>query len=455
MDKFNFNTSVIIAVLGVIALVFLQTVWIKRYQQAELQKLGDQYLTILNEALIIETNESQWEYNSALIEKGFNNPVLYGGNYDELTLSIYFKHPLDKKVTKQCKDYTEWHFYNKNERLDYMVDGIRLLRLDSIFTNLLKHKKLDHGRHYIQKINTADGNLLETTDSSMFTCNLTTDTLQLGLFDTEALIACFDLPSNLVYKQIQQVLFISLIIGVLLLFVLWHQLKTVFVQMKIAQIRENIMYYLVHEIKNPIIYIDKVLNLLTYQAEETQLKKRAQAKIKHLYLMMDQWLISGSRKPSLTLNRENINLNELLLSYINEFREDFASSGRSIHLTLNYRLSSDFILADQTHLPNAIRNLLDNAVKYSVGEPVVNIECEETNQGMSISVCDRGIGIPKNYLGQVFYRGFRVPSQKAGPSGFGLGLSYVRLVARAYGGKVVVRSRYGQGSCFIINLPKP
>ncbi|MDD4641572.1 MAG: HAMP domain-containing sensor histidine kinase [Bacteroidales bacterium] len=455
MLKTSFRTALYATIIGVIALIALQIIWIHRIQQEEIQKLSKQFFLILSDALKIEAYESQWEYNSSLIKKGYKNPILYSGNMNNLSISIYYKIPLKNKVTKKCMDLSEWHKYNNDERLDYMVNGINLSRLDSVYSSLLRDNNLLYGKHYINLINTSDGSVLETTDSTMHSHNVATDTLTLGLFDTEALVACFDLPPSLVYQQIKQISIISLIIVVLLLIILRLLLKTIFVQINIARIREEITSMMVHEIKNPIIYIDKVLSMLEFEPGQQQQKKCAQAKIQSLFIKMEQWLITTSRNPKWMLDREEINLKEFLISYINEFRELSESTEQTLNISLDYKLNSDKILADKMHLPNAVHNLIDNAIKYSANKPLIKIECFEKNDCIHIAVSDQGVGIPKSCVSLIFTRGYRVPEkQSVKRLGFGLGLSYVRLVAKAYGGKVTLKSRYGEGSRFCIIIPK-
>ena len=124
------------------------------------------------------------------------------------------------------------------------------------------------------------------------------------------------------------------------------------------------------------------------------------------------------------------------------------------YLQLSMTGAEPTLLADRLHLTNVLHNLLDNAIKYSVGEPAITIRAERSVSGLSISVCDRGVGIPAHLLPQIFQPFFRVHDRNQ-PSvkGFGLGLSYVQRIIQAHHWTINVKSELGQGSEFIIRIP--
>jgi two-component system phosphate regulon sensor histidine kinase PhoR len=109
---------------------------------------------------------------------------------------------------------------------------------------------------------------------------------------------------------------------------------------------------------------------------------------------------------------------------------------------------------DEVHISNVLNNLIDNAVKYSPTNPHIEIEVTEQGQGISIQVKDQGIGMPKEALSNIFDAFYRVPTGNVhNVKGFGLGLSYVKKIVEAHGGKVQVKSKLGEGSTFEIYLP--
>ena len=109
---------------------------------------------------------------------------------------------------------------------------------------------------------------------------------------------------------------------------------------------------------------------------------------------------------------------------------------------------------DANAIDRAVANLLDNAVKYSDGDRNIALSLERVGDEAKISVTDHGIGIPRDEQERIFERFHRVSTGLVHDvKGSGLGLSLVRHIAEAHGGRVTVESEVGQGSTFTIHLP--
>jgi two-component system phosphate regulon sensor histidine kinase PhoR len=132
-----------------------------------------------------------------------------------------------------------------------------------------------------------------------------------------------------------------------------------------------------------------------------------------------------------------------------------AEKGGELSLKLaatNYKVS-----ADEVHFSNIIFNLLDNAIKYSKPTgPRISIETVNTSGGsqLAIRVRDNGIGMNKETQTRVFERFYRAHTGNLhNVKGFGLGLSYVKAIVSAHGGKIRLQSAPEKGSTFTILLP--
>lgn len=109
---------------------------------------------------------------------------------------------------------------------------------------------------------------------------------------------------------------------------------------------------------------------------------------------------------------------------------------------------------DEQQLGLMVRNLIDNAIRYSEAGARVRVEVRTDGHEVLLSVRDEGIGIPKRDQARVFERFYRVDEGRSRSSGgTGLGLSIVRHVAEAHAGHVSVTSELGEGSEFIVRLP--
>lgn len=113
--------------------------------------------------------------------------------------------------------------------------------------------------------------------------------------------------------------------------------------------------------------------------------------------------------------------------------------------------SDSLVVADGDHFRGLISNLIDNAIKYSPGEPEVHISTANNGKKLSISISDKGIGIAPDQQKRIFEKFYRVPSGDVhNVKGFGIGLSYVKEIVRAHDWKLELNSRPGKGSQFKI-----
>jgi signal transduction histidine kinase len=111
--------------------------------------------------------------------------------------------------------------------------------------------------------------------------------------------------------------------------------------------------------------------------------------------------------------------------------------------------------ADKLHFSSVIYNLLDNALKYSRENPVIEVRLlSQQENTIELKVSDNGIGIAPEYRNKIFDKFFRVPSgDKHNVKGYGLGLSYVAEVVKRHHGFIDVESSPGNGSTFIVKVP--
>jgi signal transduction histidine kinase len=116
--------------------------------------------------------------------------------------------------------------------------------------------------------------------------------------------------------------------------------------------------------------------------------------------------------------------------------------------------SADITLSgDPTLLRRLVRNLLDNAHRYGDGS-AIDVTLRHHENAISLSICDRGPGVPEAEREKIFAAFYRLPGGRERDGGIGLGLSLVRQIARRHGGEVACLPRAGGGSCFIVTLPQ-
>jgi two-component system phosphate regulon sensor histidine kinase PhoR len=157
-------------------------------------------------------------------------------------------------------------------------------------------------------------------------------------------------------------------------------------------------------------------------------------------------------KDKLKLENEQIDLHALITSSAKSFGLIIKERNGEIVCKLNAEKYVFF--GDKIHITNTLHNLIDNAIKYSVVNPKIEIATNYHKGWIEISVRDNGIGVSKEGQKYIFEKFYRAPTDNVHDvKGFGLGLNYVKTIVEAYSGNVKLISKEHEGSTFVIKLP--
>ena len=144
-----------------------------------------------------------------------------------------------------------------------------------------------------------------------------------------------------------------------------------------------------------------------------------------------------------------------LVSLVSEVARNYDERPPGVRVTAS--IPEILVDIDADRMRTVIRNLLENAIKYSspTSQPV-EISVSGTAETVEVRVTDDGVGIPEDDMGRVFEPFFRVDRSRAkSTGGYGLGLSICKRVMEAHGGSIAVDRRAGRGTAFILTFPKP
>jgi len=167
-------------------------------------------------------------------------------------------------------------------------------------------------------------------------------------------------------------------------------------------------------------------------------------------LIDDMLEISRLRTGKLSVEKTEVNLNELLIDLKLRFDELFLeNTGEELHLSIKEDLTGWW---DRLRLEQTFANLLTNALKYGNKKPV-SITVERENDFAVISFIDRGIGIKEENKEKIFQRFERAGISANEISGMGLGLYIAKQIVLAHEGVIAVESQINEGSKFSVKLP--
>lgn len=127
---------------------------------------------------------------------------------------------------------------------------------------------------------------------------------------------------------------------------------------------------------------------------------------------------------------------------------------KSVHIVTKLAPDVPKLYLDPERITDLLDNLIDNAIKYSMGEGIITIALEKVGESARVTVADHGIGIPEKDQAHVFSRFFRASNaMRHETEGSGLGLSIAQSVVLRHGGKIWFESKEGEGAAFIVQLP--
>jgi two-component system, OmpR family, phosphate regulon sensor histidine kinase PhoR len=237
---------------------------------------------------------------------------------------------------------------------------------------------------------------------------------------------------------------------------LWWLLRFLRQQRQLDEVKNDFINNLAHELKTPVFTIGMAAQMLESQLPDGKAReylKVIQAENGLLGTHADKVLELASLKSGTALlNRQPQDVHLLLSQIAASFQGGVARREGAFQFLPQASQSMSSI--DATHLGNAVQNLLDNALKYSLDRTDITLSTYNQGKRLYIAVSDQGIGISPAFQKKIFSRFFRVPhGDQHEVKGFGLGLSYARQVALLHGGDIKVESQPGKGSIFVIELP--
>ncbi len=225
---------------------------------------------------------------------------------------------------------------------------------------------------------------------------------------------------------------------------------------KIDQVRTDFVANVSHELKTPVAAISVLAETLEGETEDEDVKILVRR------MVLESHRMASTIDDLLELSRIQLGGEMVFLPFdVNEVVAEAIDRARPLakkrHVVLDTKTSKTdaTMMGDRFQILSAVRNLVDNAIKYSDDNAVVTVAVDASPSIIEVKVTDQGVGIPAASLDRIFERFYRVDRARSRDTGgSGLGLSIVRHVVTNHCGEVNVKSREGEGSTFSLSLPR-
>ncbi len=235
--------------------------------------------------------------------------------------------------------------------------------------------------------------------------------------------------------------------------------KTLLNQKKLSEIKSDFINNMTHEFKTPLATISLAVDAIRnpkVQADVSKLeyfsgiiKEENKRMNKHVETILHAALME---KKELQFKNDNVDANIVVANVVDNFQLQLAEKEGKCNLYLEATNAN--IIADEQHFTNVISNLVDNAIKYSNDNLVINITTQNSNEELIIKIEDNGIGMSREAVKNVFEKFYRAHTGNVhNVKGFGLGMSYVKTIIDAMEGYIKVDSTLGKGTIFTLELP--
>ncbi len=254
-----------------------------------------------------------------------------------------------------------------------------------------------------------------------------------------------------------------IISGLLLTGLMWlffYSFLTIHRQRKLSELKSDFINNMTHELKTPIATISLACEVL----QDKDVQKSENSRERYIKMITEEntrlgMLVENVLRTSLfeqgqmKMKVQVISLHEVVQSVLRSF--DLQVKNRRAVVIEDYLAKNDQLEGDVLHITNLVFNLFDNALKYSLEMPEIQITTKEEEGFVVLEVADNGIGISKENQKRIFEKLYRVPTGNIhNVKGYGLGLSYVMGVVLKHKGQIQVESELKKGTKFIVKLPR-
>lgn len=267
-------------------------------------------------------------------------------------------------------------------------------------------------------------------------------------------------PHSTILGDMKRMLIMQGLSVFFLVFAFLYLLRTLFRAKEVERIRQDLTHNITHELKTPIAAAyaaTEALHTMPNIANDSVVRSE------YINISLNELRrLSGMVEEILRTSTEEFTTAELRIEECDVMRvvTEVCSTLDMRYTARDASWSVDIddgctVVADGFHLRGIISAIIDNAIKYSEGRPMITIRATTRSGYTYLTIEDQGVGIPDDEQKRIFDKFYRVTKgNNYTTSGYGLGLFYVKSIVKRHNGSIAVESSPGKGSSFTIKLPR-
>ncbi|GKX65708.1 sensor histidine kinase [Inconstantimicrobium mannanitabidum] len=221
-------------------------------------------------------------------------------------------------------------------------------------------------------------------------------------------------------------------------------------------LRKRLISDISHEIRTPLNILQNNLEAMIdgiVPVTPEKLNSLNEEVIRFGKLLNNLNTLKQVESEEMILNMGLVNIEELIFSVISDF--SIAATEKNIELLFEKEENSDFnVIGDYDKLKQVFINLISNAIKFTKFNGIVRVKISSSNNYVSISIQDNGIGIKKEDLPFIFERMYRGDKSRQAIEGSGIGLTIAKKILTLHSGTIDVESKENKGTTFLVHLNK-
>ena len=266
-----------------------------------------------------------------------------------------------------------------------------------------------------------------------------------------------DIPMSHFLRHQLWTLALSACMMLLVLLCLFFQLTAIRRKEALLRKREMTINGTIHDLKSPLNSVITMMGWLKQTAPDKETKEMletSKAGVRRLISNIEALLMTARMdRHQVVLNKSLIDVPEMAEGVKKELSCLYPGKPHTICI-INELPAGLQVMADGMYIENVIRNLMENALKYSDAGVMIEVSLSIVNERLRVSVKDNGWGIAPCHQKKLFTQFYRVPrSEEQQQKGYGIGLAQSQYIINEHGGEIMVKSAEGEGSTFTFMIP--